>query len=69
LDYQTRIEHIGIKNMLANPLTKDLAIELWLSLLMYWVSGSMQFTLYIIMIFMRCKFINDVIFITSLLVY
>jgi len=51
--------------MLADPLTKDLAIGVFqnhvtrmgvLSLLMYWVSESLQFTLYIIMVFMRCKF-------------
>jgi len=35
----------------------------------YEFSESMRFTIYIIMIFMIFKFINDIIFITSLLAY
>jgi len=78
LDFQTWIEHTPIVNMLADPLTKDLAIGVfskscsswvWLSLLMHQVSGNLKFTFYIIMVFMWCKFINNVIFITSLLAY
>ena len=38
-------------------------------ILLYWVSGSLRCTPYIIMVFMRCKFINDVMFIASLSAY
>jgi len=78
LDYQTWIEHTATKNMLPDPLTKDLAIGVFqnhithmgvVKSFMYWVSMSLRFYLYIIMVFMRCKFINNIIFITSLLAY